>query len=168
MIKSTRPIEMLSSNVLWFFLYRIFNQRNSICNNHCDPCFGETTEARYDWISIKTWGCFISMCILTVALSSFCIIFSANSKYPSFICPSLGRFIRGMGPIPVLMELEQNRSTHYYDLYKFTPTKENVTIHHTPEDSPHLRFLSMLTIIVFSPNKNYHLKNAHFLNEIKK
>ena len=50
--------------------YRIFKQNDSICNNHCPRCLGETTQAGYDCISIKTWGCFISVCILTVVMSS--------------------------------------------------------------------------------------------------
>lgn len=60
--------------------YRVFNRNSSFCNNHCDPCFGETTRARYDCISIKTWGCFISMCILKVVLSSFFFLYSQQIK----------------------------------------------------------------------------------------
>ncbi|XP_078135725.1 uncharacterized protein LOC144536452 [Sander vitreus] len=92
----------------------------------------------------------------------------SKSKYLFFVAiiPLFGRFIRGMVPNPVLMELEK-KSTHFYDLYNFTPTKEDVTIHHTPQNTLCLRFQFMLTIIVLSPNKNYHLQNAHFLNGIK-
>lgn len=106
------------------------------------------------------------MCILTVVLSSLSIF--NKLKISDFIFPLFGRFISGMGPNPVLMELEKKSSTYYYDLYNFTPTKD-ITIHHTPRNTLCSLFQFMLTIIVLIPNKNsYHLQNAaHFLSEIK-
>lgn len=71
------------------------------------------------------------MCIFTVVLS-FSII-SANEKYLNLL---FRRFVRGMGPNPVLME----KSSTYYDLYNFTPTKDGVTTHHTPQNTVSLWF----------------------------
>lgn len=129
--------------------YRVFNRNSSFCNNHCDPCFGETTRARYDCISIKTWGCFISMCILKVVLSSFFFYILSKLKIFEFIIPLFGRFIRGMGPNPVLMELKK-RSTYYYDLYNFYTNQRH---YHTSYSSKYTQFRFMLTIICINPKQ---------------
>lgn len=128
--------------------HRIFNQNNSICNDHCNQCFGETTQARYDCISIKTWGCFIFMCILTVVLSSV-FIFAANLKISQFIVPLFGRFTRRMGPNPVLMELE--KAAHIIMIYTILHQPKNTLPYIILLKTHCLQFQFMLTIIVFIP-----------------
>lgn len=85
----------------------------------CNRCSGETTQAKYDCISIKTWGCFICMWILTVVLS-----YSVSTAKLPILISLFGRSSRGMGPNPALMKLEK---VHYY-LYNWLQPK-NVTVH---------------------------------------
>lgn len=98
--------------------------------------------------------------------SGFVIIVFHSQQIKKMIIPLFGRFIGGMDPNPVLMGVTGEKSTHYYDLYNFTPKKTN--IRHTPWNTLCLRLQFMLTMTVLIPDKNNcHLQNAHFLKEIK-
>lgn len=64
------------------------------------------------------------------------VIFLSFQQTKKYLNLLFRRFVRGMGPNPVLME----KSSTYYDLYNFTPTKDGVTTHHTPQNTVSLWF----------------------------
>lgn len=72
------------------------------------------------------------MCILTVVLSSLSIF--NKLKISDFIFPLFGRFISGMGPNPVLMELEKKKVVHITMIY---------TILHQPKTLPYIILLEI-------------------------
>lgn len=99
----------------------------------------------------------------SAAFISF-VLFSANEERLWFVVPSQVHQRNGSRCTDAATRTEY---TSLRSIQLYTNQRKR---HHTSYcwKYARLRFHFMLTIIVFSPNKSHHLKNAHFLNEIKK